>query len=175
MTSSTKKLTDEQQLQRLQKYAAEQKGDAGGYFKHPPSLRLADRMIKHVQEVKVGSILLPDWDSLVKGGLAGPLLTLAQTMNSALGKRPVSSSLPTSNPAPTAQHAHAASAARRAETACGHPHALNKRRPTTRAAPSPTRCRDSWCAQRPTCTAGQKAAGSPTSRRPNYARTQPQH
>ena len=74
MTSSTKKLTDEQQLQRLQKYAAEQKGDAGGYFKHPPSLRLADRMIKYVQEVKVGSILLPDWDSLVKGGLAGPLL-----------------------------------------------------------------------------------------------------
>ena len=70
MTSSTKKLTDEQQLQRLQKYAAEQKGDAGGYFKHPPSLRLADRMIKYVQEVKVGSILLPDWDSLVKGGLA---------------------------------------------------------------------------------------------------------
>lgn len=69
-----KKLTESEELLRLQKCAAMQKGDSGGYFKYPPSLRLADKMIKHIQEIQNGSILLPDWETLVKGGLAGPLL-----------------------------------------------------------------------------------------------------
>ena len=37
-------------------------------------MRLADNMIKHVQEIQNGSILLPRWEALMKGGLAGPCL-----------------------------------------------------------------------------------------------------
>ena len=37
-------------------------------------MHLADNMIKHVQEIQNGSILLPSWDALTKGGLAGPCL-----------------------------------------------------------------------------------------------------
>ena len=74
--SSYKKLTNAEQLQRLQACAAKQKGLKGdnGYFDNPPSSRLADHMIKHFQLTRNGSMLLPDFETLVKGGLAGPVL-----------------------------------------------------------------------------------------------------
>ena len=63
-------------MQRLQKCAAEQKvlKDNAGYFETSPSMRLADIMIKHFHIVQHGSIVLPDVETLLKGGLAGPVL-----------------------------------------------------------------------------------------------------
>ena len=73
---SHKKLTNAEHVQRLQKAASEQKGlkDIEGYFETSPSLRLADLMVKHFHIVKHGSIALPDVETLLKGGLAGPVL-----------------------------------------------------------------------------------------------------
>lgn len=73
---SHKKLSNAEHVQRLQKCASEQKGlkDTAGYFETSPSLRLADLMVKYFHNVKHGSIVLPDVETLLKGGLAGPVL-----------------------------------------------------------------------------------------------------
>lgn len=67
------KLTEQQELDRLQKAAAMQPGDPTSYFEVPPSMRLDDLLVKHIKPVKNGSVLLPNWEKLRKGGLAGPL------------------------------------------------------------------------------------------------------